>query len=63
MARKYHAKLNLWAQEEVSRRIQDQTSMLIEDELKDSTKFINIIEVIMEDGEERPKFEIWPSQA
>src|SRR4051794_24816505 len=63
MARRYQAKLNLWAQEEVTRRIQDQSSMLIEDELKESTKFINILEVIMENREERPNFEIHPSLA
>ena len=63
MARRYQAKLNLWAQEEVTRRIQDQSSMLMEDELKESTKFINILEVIMENREERPNFEIHPSLA
>ena len=63
MARKYQAKLNLWAQEEVTRRIQDQSSMLIEDELKESTKFINILEVIMEDGVGKAKFEIQPRLA
>ena len=49
MARKFQARLNSWAQGEVSRRIQDQSSMLMEDELKESTKFINILEVIMEE--------------
>src|SRR3989442_651882 len=63
MARRYQAKLNLWAQEEVTRRIQDQSSMLMEDELKESTKFINILEVIMENREERPNFEIHLSLA
>src|SRR3989442_3719953 len=63
MARRYQAKLNLWAQEEVTRRIQDQSTMLMEDELKESTKFINILEVIMENREERPNFEIHPSLA
>ena len=57
MARKYQARLNLWAQGEVSRRIQDQSSMLMEDELKESTKFI------MENREERPNFEIQPRLA
>ena len=63
MARKYQAKLNLWAQKEVTRRIQDQSSMLMEDELKESTRFINILEVIMEDGEGKAKFEIQPRLA
>ena len=53
MARKYQATLNLWAQEELTKRIQDQTRMLMKDELKESTKFIYILEVIMEDGEGR----------
>src|SRR3989442_4889134 len=34
MAKKYQARMNLYAQEEVSRRIQDQTSMQTEEELK-----------------------------
>ena len=63
MAKKFQARLNSWAQREVSRRIQDQTSMLMEDELKESTKFINILEVIMEDGEGKAKFEIQPRLA
>src|SRR2546423_4966274 len=63
MARRYQAKLNLWAQEEVTRRIQDQSSMLMEDELKESTKFINILEVIMDNREESPNCEIHPSLA
>src|SRR5256885_2777600 len=63
MAKKFQARLNSWAQGEVSRRIQDQTSMLMEDELKESTKFINILEVIMEDGEGKAKFEIQPRLA
>ena len=63
MAKKFQARLNSWAQGEVSRRIQDQSSMLMEDELKESTKFINILEVIMENREERPNFEIHPSLA
>ena len=49
MANKYQARMNIYAQEEVSRRIQDQTSMLMEEELKESTKFINLLEVIMEE--------------
>src|SRR2546430_14209166 len=63
MAKKFQARLNSWAQREVSRRIQDQTSMLMEDELKESTKFINILEVIMEDGVGKAKFEIQPRLA
>src|SRR3989475_9338554 len=63
IAKKFQARLNSWAQREVSRRIQDQTSMLMEDELKESTKFINILEVIMEDGVGKAKFEIQPRLA
>ena len=55
--------MNTYAQEEVSRRIQDQTSMLTEEELKESTKFITILEVAMENREERANFEIFPRQA
>ena len=60
MAKKFQARLNSWAQGEVSRRIQDQTSMLMEDELKESTKFINLLKVIMENGEGEAKFKIHP---
>src|SRR5256886_17673543 len=58
MAKKIQARLNLWAQREVTRRIQDQASMLMEEELKESIKFINLLEVIMENGEGEAKFEI-----
>ena len=37
---------------------QDQASMLMEEELKESTKFINLLEVIMENGAGEAKFEI-----
>jgi len=50
MAKRIQARLNLWAQKEVTRRIQEQASMLMEEELKESTKFINLLEVIMENG-------------
>ena len=63
MAKKFQARLNSWAQGEVSRRIQDQSSMLMEDELKESTKFIIILEVIMEEWGEWTKLEIDPSGA
>src|SRR2546421_12546827 len=50
MAKRIQARLNLWAQKEVTRRIQEQASMLMEEELKESPKFINLLEVIMENG-------------
>src|SRR2546427_1776213 len=58
MAKRIQARLNLWAQREVTRRIQEQASMLMEEELKESTKFINLLEVIMENGVGEAKFEI-----
>ena len=58
MAKRIQARLNLWAQKEVTRRIQEQASMLMEEELKESIKFINLLEVIMENGVGEVKFEI-----
>jgi len=58
MAKRIQARLNLWAQKEVTRRIQEQASMLMEEELKESPKFINLLEVIMENGVGEVKFEI-----
>src|SRR2546426_4064673 len=58
MAKRIQARLNLWAQKEVTRRIQERASMLMEEELKESPKFINILEVIMENGVGEVKFEI-----
>src|SRR2546422_9926757 len=63
MGKKYQARMNIYAQEEVSRRIPDQSSIQMERELKESINFITILEVAMENREERANFEIWPRQA
>ena len=63
MAKRFQARMNTYAQEEVSRRIQDQTSMQTEEKLKELIKFVTILEVAMQNREEGAKFETWPRQA